>query len=84
MAANISLKRCHDYQTNLLNSVRGQNTDLLLGPGVSTHKCLLSQLSPLLASLLTTLDRSEMQTLTIPQVEFVIKEKMAQLTYIGR
>jgi hypothetical protein len=52
--------------------VRGQNTDLLLGTGVSTHKYPLSQLSPLLASLLTTLDRSEMQTLVLPQVELVI------------
>ena len=84
MASNISLKRCHDYQTNLLNNVRGQNTDLMLGPGVGAHKCLLSQLSPLLTSLLTTLDRSEVQTLILPQVELVIMEKMAQLVYTGR
>ena len=84
MAANISLKRGHDYQSNLLDSVRGQNTDLMLGPGFGTHKCLLSQLSPLLTSLLTTLDRSEVQTLVLPQVEFVIIEKMAQLVYTDR
>ena len=84
MAANISLKRCHDYQTNLLDSVRGQNTDLMLGPGVGTHKCLLSKLSSLLGSLLTTLNMSEVQTLFLPQVEFVILEKMAQLVYTGR
>ena len=56
----------------------------VLGARILTLCLGLSQFSPLLTSLLATLDRSEVQTLVLPQVEFAIIEKMAQLVYTGR
>ena len=62
----------------------GQETDLMLGPGVGAHKCVLSILSPFLTDLLSTMDSSEVVTVVLPQVELVIVEKMLQLVYTGR
>ena len=57
------------YLPGLLNSVKGEYTDMILAPGVIVHKCLLGKLSPLLASLPTFMDSSEMLTVVLPQVE---------------
>jgi hypothetical protein len=78
------MKSCSNYLTNLLNSVRGKYADLMLVPGVGIHKCLLAQLSPLLASLLSTMESNELLTMVLPQVEFVTVQKMVELVYTGR
>ena len=72
------------YLTGLLNSVKGEYTDMILAPGVRVHRCLLGKLSPLLASLPTFKDSSEMFTVVLPQVEVTTVEKMVELVYTGR
>ena len=84
MAATISVKSIQEYPTALLLSVKDQNPDLMLASVVATHKCVLSSLSPLLSSLLTTVDSTDTLTLVLPQVELIIIEKMVQLVYTGR
>ena len=77
----------HLFLMDVLDSMKGHHTDLLLVPGnVSAHKSLLAQLSPLLASLMNSLDHSdsEMLTLVLPHVESSTVDKLVELVYTGR
>ena len=84
MAIHAMLSSHPSYLPGLLNSVKGEYTDMILAPGVSVHRCLLGKLSPLLASLPTFKDSSEMFTVVLPQVEVTTVEKMVELVYTGR
>ena len=61
-----------------------QYTDLVMGPNIHVHKCLMSKLSPFLASMLETVDSKENLILVMPQVELLTMEKMVELIYTGR
>ena len=87
MTANLSAKNLptSSFLAKLLDSVKDQHTDLVLSPGgFGVHRSLLAKLSPLLTSMLTTMDNNEVVTLVLPQVESSIVEKMVELVYTGR
>jgi len=75
---------CKDYPRNLLHGMTGQYADLVMGPNIYVHKCLMGKLSPFLASMFDTVDSKENMILVMPQVELSTVKKMVELIYTGR
>ena len=75
---------CKDYPRNLLHGMTGQYADLVMGPNIYVHKCLMGKLSPFLASMFDTVDSKEDIILLMPQVEMSTVKKMVELIYTGR